>query len=337
MRYWLSMLLLSLAGYCPASELVVYTWEYYLAPEVKSRFEQETGIHIEEVNYSSDEARNRLLSGGYPPEFDIVSIDSLSLNDPVWRALFTVMPASIRKQNTAIDPVFTARCGDLSVPYMWGSVGIAYRRSQVSEPITRWQQLFTPEPTLSGRIVMVDDTFDLVSVALKAAGFSINTHNKSELQAAYHLLQKQRPSVATYQLSFAAVSDQQFGKRIAAAMVYSGDFYALQQNSEYKDWTYVVPEEGSPLWLDCMSILKTSQHKAEAQRFLTFLTRPDIALLNGQTMGFTPALKKSYLPASMQNNAIIYPPVKQLQRSEFYNADVSKNELRSAIYFSVLK
>ena len=337
MRYWLSMLLLSLAGFCQASELVVYTWEYYLAPEVKSRFEQETGIHIEEVNYNSDEARNRLLSGGYPPEFDIVSIDSLSLNDPVWRALFTVMPASIRKQNTAIDPVFTALCGDLSVPYMWGSVGIAYRRSQVSEPITRWQQLFAPEPALSGRIVMVDDTFDLVSVALKAAGFSINTHNKSELQAAYHLLHKQRPSVATYQLSFAAVSDQQLGKRVAAARVYSGDFYVIQQNSEYKDWTYVVPEEGSPLWLDCMSILKTSQHKAEAQRFLTFLTRPDIALLNGQTMGFTPALRKSYLPESMQNNAIIYPPAKQLQRSEFYNADVSKNELRSAIYFSVLK
>lgn len=337
MRYWLNMLLLSFAGYCPASELVIYTWEYYLAPEVKSRFEQETGVHIKEVNYDSDEARNRLLAGGYPPEFDIVSIDSLSLNDPTWRKLFIPMPAAVRTQNPAIDPAFTARCGDLAVPYMWGSLGIAYRRSQVSEPITRWQQLFTPEPGLAGRIVMVDDTFDLISVALKAAGFSINTHSEAELQAAYQLLRKQRPFVATYQLSFAALADSQWGKRIAATMVYSGDFNVVRQYSEYDDWVYVAPDEGSPLWLDCMSVLKTSQHQNEAKRFLQFLTRPDIALLNGQTMGFTPALKKHYLPEAIQGNSIIYPPAKQLQRSEFYNADVSSSELRHAIYFSVLK
>lgn len=79
MHYWIGALLLLLSGFNQATELVVYTWEYYLAPEIKNRFEQETGIHIKEVNYDSDEARNRLLSGGYPPEFDIVSIDSLSL------------------------------------------------------------------------------------------------------------------------------------------------------------------------------------------------------------------------------------------------------------------
>lgn len=337
MRYWLNMLLLSFAGYCPASELVVYTWEYYLAPEVKARFEQETGIRVKEVNYDSDEARNRLLAGGYPPEFDIVSIDSLSLNDPAWRKLFIPMPVATREQNPAMDPEFTNRCGDLSVPYMWGSLGIAYRQSQVSEPITSWKQLFTPEPGLAGRIVMVDDTFDLISVALKAAGFSINTHSETELQVAYRLLQKQRPFVATYQLSFAALADNSQGKKIAAAMVYSGDFYIVQKYSEYKDWVYVVPEEGSPLWLDCMSVLKTSQHQSEARRFLRFLTRPDIALLNGQAMGFTPALKKQYLPQTLQRNNIMYPPAKQLQRSEFYNADVSSSELRHAIYFAVLK
>ncbi len=337
MRYWLNMLLLSFAGYCPASELVVYTWEHYLAPEVKSRFEQETGIHVKEVNYDSDEARNRLLAGGYPPEFDIVSIDSLSLNDPAWQKLFVRMPVATREQNPAMDPEFIARCGELSVPYMWGSLGIAYRQSQVSEPITRWKQLFAPEPGLSGRIVMVDDTFDLVSVALKAAGFSINTNSEAELQAAYHLLRKQRPFVATYQLSFAALADSALGKKIAAAMVYSGDFYVIRRYSEYKDWVYVVPEEGSPLWLDCMSVLKTSQHPKEATRFLHFLTRPDIALLNGQTMGFIPALNRHYLPQTLQRNSIIYPPAKQLQRSEFYNANVSSSELRHAIYFSVLK
>lgn len=337
MRYWIGALLLWLSGYSQATELVIYTWEYYLAPEVKTRFEQETGIHIKEVNYDSDEARNRLLSGGYPPEFDMVSIDSLSLKDPMWKDLFIVMPQWISQQNKAQEQAFTENCGELSVPYMWGSIGIAYRRSQVSSPITRWMQLFEPEAGLLGRIVMVDDTFDLISVALKAAGYSINTHDKAALQSAYQLLRKQQPFVAAYQLSFAAIADSHIGKDVAAAMVYNGDFYALQQNSPYKDWTYVVPEEGSPLWLDCMTILKTSQHRNEAARFLAFLTQPDIAILNGKTLGFTPALQKSYLPPAILTNPVIYPPNPQLQRSEFYNADMSGDALRNAIYFAVLK
>ena len=130
MRYWIGALLLWLSGYSQATELVIYTWEYYLAPEVKTRFEQETGIHIKEVNYDSDEARNRLLSGGYPPEFDMVSIDSLSLKDPMWKDLFIVMPQWISQQNQAQEWAFTENCGELSVPYMWGSIGIAYRRSR---------------------------------------------------------------------------------------------------------------------------------------------------------------------------------------------------------------
>jgi spermidine/putrescine transport system substrate-binding protein len=337
MRYWIGVLLLWLSGFSQATELVVYTWEYYIAPEVKVRFEQETGIHIKEVNYDSDEARNRLLAGGYPPEFDIVSIDSLSLKDPVWKKLYVPVSETIQQKNSGIDPIFKANCGELSVPYMWGSIGIAYRRSQVFMPITRWQQLFVPEQGLLGRIIMVDDAFDLVSVALKAAGYSINTRDKNELQAAYKLLRQQRKFVAAYQLSFAATADKKIGKNIAAAMVYSGDFYALQQNSAYKDWVYVVPEEGSPLWLDCMAILKTSSHQHEAEQFLAFLTRPDIAILNGHALGFTPALRRDLLPESIVNNVVSYPPQPQLQRSEFYATDVSSDSLRSAIYFAVLK
>lgn len=335
---WFSALLLLWAGVAQAQdELVIYTWEHYLAPEVKSRFEQETGIHVKEVNYDSDEARNRLLSGGYPPEFDIVFIDSLSLHDPVWQELFIPIPESARVRSDAIEPMFSSRCTNLAVPYMWGSIGIAYRSSLVTRPITQWKQILQPEAVLSGRIVMVDDTYDLVSVALKAAGFSINTHSRDELMAAYQLLRQQQPHVAEYQLSFAAIANSEVREKIAAMMVYSGDFNIVRQESEHNDWVYVVPEEGSPLWLDCITILKSSRHQNNARRFISFISRPEIALLNGKTMGFTPALKTDFLPDSIRSNPVSYPPPEQLRRSEFYNPDVSSNELRTTIYFSVLK
>lgn len=338
MIYWFYAFLLLWAGVCQASEeLVIYNWEHYLAPEVKTIFEQQTGIHIKEVNYDSDEARNRLLSGGYPPEFDIVLIDSLSLQDPQWRELFIAIPDSIRAANAAIDPHLSSRCTNLAEPYMWGSIGIAYRSTQVSHPITQWKQIINPEPELAGRIVMVDDTYDLVSVALKAAGFSINTHSRDELKTAYQLLLRQRPYVAEYQLSFAAITKSSEKEKIAAMMVYSGDYYTVRQDSSYKDWVYVVPEEGSPLWLDCMAILKTSRHQEIAEHFINFISDPDIALLNGKIMGFTPALQPSHLPDSILNNPVSYPPAAQLQHSEFYSPDVSSNELRTNIYFSVLK
>ena len=96
MRYWIGALLLWLSGYSQATELVIYTWEYYLAPEVKTRFEQETGIHIKEVNYDSDEARNRLLSGGYPPEL-LSRIDTLV---KMWRQLWCIAVIFMRCNKT---------------------------------------------------------------------------------------------------------------------------------------------------------------------------------------------------------------------------------------------
>ena len=90
-------------------------------------------VFMSKVNYDRMRLQNRLLSGGYPPEFDIVSIDSLSLKDPMWKDLFIVsMPQWISQQNKAQEQAFTENCGELSVPYMWGSIGIAYRQSQVS-------------------------------------------------------------------------------------------------------------------------------------------------------------------------------------------------------------
>lgn len=337
MKFWAIGVLFCLACPVQAVELVVYNWPYYLAPEVKQQFQQETGDTIREIYFDSDEARNRLLAGNYPSEFDVAIVDNQSLNDLAWADLFQTLPAADRRHTTEMDPKLVAHCGPRALPYFWGSVGIAYRASQVSRPITRWQQLLEPEPALSGRIVMVDDSFDLISVALKTLGHSINSQDKRELQQAYELLKRQQPHVAAYRLSFAAVGDEHLKQRIAAAMVYSGDYYALLERSPFKDWHYVTPEEGSPLWLDCLTILKTSHHPREAARLLEFLTRPDIARLNGERMNFTPPLPRGKLPASLVDNPVIYPPAGHLAHSELYAAQTISTPLRNAIYFSVIK
>jgi spermidine/putrescine transport system substrate-binding protein len=320
-----------------ALELVVYNWPYYLAPEVKTLFTKETGIEIKELYYDSDEARNRLLLSEHPPILDIAVIDYLTLKNDSWSSLFVKKPVKGYHNESHIDPRFSGSCGQHAAPYFWGSVGIAYRTSKLKQPITRWRDILSPAPELSGHIVMIDDAIDLVSIALKTLGYSINTERRSELEPAFNLLKAQKPHVLAYLLSLAAIQDPVLGSQVYAVVTYSGDFYSLQSMSTFQDWRYVAPIEGSPLWIDCLAISKTSPHPAEAALLVNFLMRPDVARLNGEKMGFAPTLRSEEISQKIKQDAVASPSGQHLQNSEYYNDAVESDRVRNAIYFSVLK
>ena len=319
-------------------ELVLYNWPYYLAPEVKSLFSQETGIHIQEMYYDSDEARNRLLLSEQPPAFDVVVIDYLTLQNSAWSSLFLEKTDASYSNEKYIEQRYITSCGPHAAPYFWGSVGIAYRTSKVSHPITAWNDLLNPDHELSGHIVMIDDAMDLVSIALKTLGFSINTTNQNELKQAFELLKQQRQHVLAYALSFTTIQDKSMADQVYAAVTYSGDFYSLRSESKYKDWQYVAPKEGSPLWIDCLAISKTSKHSQEAKKLVNFLLRPDVIRLNSEILGFAPTLIQTEISEKTINDAIAYPSHQHLQKSEYYSKHNSHDDkVRNAIYFSVLK
>ena len=333
---WLTLLVCS--PVLAAQELVLYNWPYYLAPEVKSLFSQETGIRIQELYYDSDEARNRLLLSEQPPAFDVVVIDYLTLQNSAWSSLFLEKTDATYDNEKYIAQHYIASCGQHASPYFWGSVGIAYRSSKVSHPITAWNDLLNPDHELSGHIVMIDDAMDLVSIALKTLGFSINTTDQNELKQAFELLKQQQQHVLAYALSISTIQDTSMADKVYAAVTYSGDFYSLKSESKYNDWQYVAPKEGSPLWIDCLAISKTSQHPQEAKELVNFLLRPDVIRLNSDLMGFAPTLIKSEIPEKIINNAIAYPSGQHLQKSEYYSEhDLADDKIRNAIYFSVLK
>ena len=335
-----SLLCLGLLPPASAVELVVYNWPFYLAPEVKTRFTQETGHTIKELFFDSEEARSNLLLAKHAPLVDLTVIDYQSLQTLSWSTLFNDKPAAGYKSEAAIEPRFLAACGQQASPYFWGSIGIAYRSSHVGQPITHWQQLFeldAKNSDLAGHIIMVDDAFDLVSVTLKALSHSINTRNKDELKQAFTHLQAQKHAVLDYRLSLAAIRDPKQEAEVYAAMVYSGDFYTLQKISKYQDWVFVSPEEGSPIWIDCLAINKKSSHPKEAAELINFLQRPDIANLNGEKSGFAPTLKEALISATMKADPVAYPPSSHISHSEYYSPELVHDELRNAIFFSVIK
>lgn len=317
-----------------ASELVLYNWPIYLADEVKQQFTQESGYHIRELHYDSDDARNRLLLSAHPPYFDIVIADHLTLQNP------QIQQRLLPLQNLVLPQVPTDlrnKCGNYAIPYMRGSLGYAYRQDKITLPLQTWHDLLSQAPSLSQHLVLIDDARALSAIALKALGYSINSQSRNELQQAFMLLKSTSPYVLTYRYSLSAISDPAVGDQVYAVVTYNGDFYAIQQHSPHHDWRFVSPAEGSLLWLDCLAIFKDSQQTEIATQFIQFVSRVEIANLNSERLGFNPILHEHLISNKIISNPIAYQDGEYTRKSEYYSDSVDGDRVRSIIYYSVLK
>ena len=201
-----------------------------------------------------------------------------------------------------------------SVPYMWGTVGILYNKTMVEEPVNSWNILW--DPKYQKQILMLNSQRDSIGVALKKLGYSINTRDIKELEAAKEALIEQKPLVLAYVED--DVKDKMIAGEAALAVVWSGD--AVYMKWENPDLEYVVPDEGSNLWFDAMVIPKTSTHQKEAEMFINFMCRPDIALRNTEYIGYsTPHMEaKKNLSAEILNDATAYPPQEVIDKCEIF-------------------
>ena len=161
-----------------------------------------------------------------------------------------------------------------TVPYFWGTVGILYDTTVVDEPVDSWSILW--DEKYKGNIFMYDSQRDSLMVALKLLGYSMNTQNVEELEEAKQLLIEQRPLVYAYVTD--QVIDNMIAGNAALAVVYSGDATYIMDENE--DMEYVIPKEGSNMWVDAMVIPSTAQNVDLAHEFINFMQRPDIAQMN---------------------------------------------------------
>lgn len=161
-----------------------------------------------------------------------------------------------------------------SVPHLWGTVGILYNTSMVNEPVDSWGILW--DEKYADSILMQDSVRDTLGITLKYLGYSMNTTDLDELEAAKTLLIEQKPLVQAY------VGDQVRDKMIAGeaalGVIYSGE--ALFCQMENPDLEYVIPKEGSMLWIDSWVIPKNARHKENAEAFINYMCRPEIAKMN---------------------------------------------------------
>lgn len=257
-------------------QVIVYNWGDYLDPDVIDLFEEETGIHVVYEEYETNEIMYPKVQSG-AIAYDVVCPSDYMVQRMIENDLLAEIDFDHVPNIKYIDDIYMDMSTQFdegnkySVPYLWGTVGILYNKTMVDEPVDSWGILW--DKKYKDSILMQDSVRDAFGVALKYLGYSLNSTDLDELEAAKKLLIEQKPLVQAYVVD--QVRDKMIGNEAALGVIYSGE--ALYCQEENPDLEYVIPKEGSNLWIDSWVIPKTPGTKENAEAFINFLCRPDIA------------------------------------------------------------
>lgn len=312
-----------------SNELYVYNWGEYIDDSVIEQFKEETGIQVTYDVFETNEEMYPVIEAG-AVNYDVVCpsdymIQKMLENDLLAEINFDNIPniKNIDEQYMEASKSFDPQ-NRYSVPYTWGTVGILYNTKIIAErgmPVpTKWADLWNP--AYKGEILMQDSVRDAFMVALKSKGYSMNSENVAELEEAKQLLIDQKPLVQAYVID--QVRDKMIGGEAAIGVIFSGEMLYIQEEVEAQNLDYsleyVLPEEGTNLWFDSWVIPKDAQNKENAEKWINFLCRPDIALKNFEYITYPTPNKaaRELLDEEMQNNKAVFPDAEQLIGSEVY-------------------
>lgn len=301
-------------------QVVVYNWGEYIDPEVLDMFEEETGIHVVYEEFETNESMYPKVQAG-AVAYDVVCpsdymIQRMIENNLLDEINFDNIPnlknigEQYLKQSKSFDPE-----NKYSVPYCWGTVGILYNKTMVDEPVDSWSILW--DEKYADQILMQNSVRDAFGIALKYCGYSLNSKDYDELYEAQNLLIEQKPLVQAYVVD--QVRDKMISNEAAIGVIYSGE--AIYTQSENPNLEYVVPKEGSNVWIDSWVIPKNAKNKENAEIFINFLCRPDIAKLNFDYITYsTPntAGRELIEDEAIRNSTIAFPGNDVLERCETF-------------------
>ncbi|NOH95523.1 spermidine/putrescine ABC transporter substrate-binding protein [Vibrio sp. 99-70-13A1] len=304
-------------GIALANEINIYNWEGYIDQKVIQDFENQTGHTITIDTYDNDSIRDEVINSGRAFVFDLILLDSWSLKSMGAKGLLYDLSPLTNELSNVIDVSRQNDCGQFGLPYTWGTMGIAYRKSVARTPITSWKQLFNPPSEHHQRVVFSEDLVDAVASALLASNLPPFSSNENDLKTAYTLLQQQKPHVLSYEFGESYGLIYGSASQMSMTLAFTGEHYYIAEYTEQDDWQYVVPDEGSLIWTECFAVPKSEKINSAALEFLRYLNKPEIAARNAESIWFaTP--NQAALPLTTeeyQQDQSIFPSADVLSRS----------------------
>ena len=298
------------------AKIYVYNWGEYIDEDVLDQFEEEYPEYdiVYDTFATNEEMYQKLVSGGIA--YDVLIPSDYMIERLIKEDRLLEIDTAKMENYGKINPSLLGSGFDpddkYSVPYMWGTMGILYNTKMVSEPVTSWSVLW--DKKYDGQILMLESVRDTLGFTLKMLGYSLNTTSEAEINEARDKLLEAKDLYADWGVD--SIKDPMKNGSYAMEVMWSGD--SMEMIDENPDLAYVVPEEGSNVWIDSMVISKTSQNPEGALKFIDFMCRTDIAQKNVEEIGYsTPQTEvMDLLDEELKNNPIYNPPQDVLDKCE---------------------
>ena len=299
--------------------LYLYNWSEYMPETVLEQFQKDTGIEVVYSTYDSNEAmyaKLRLLDS--TNSYDLAVPSTYYVSKMRREGLLAKIDKSRLKNFGNLDEKLINQPFDpdnsYSVPYLWGSTGIAVNTDKVKPgTISKWRDLWKPE--FKDRLLLTNDTREVFHMGLRVLGYSGNDTNPAHIEAAYHELKKLVPNVRAYNSE--APRMPYLEGETDAGMIWNGEAYMARQENPAIE--YIYPDEGVILWLDSLVIPGNARHVENAHKFIDFILRPEVAASISEEIGYaSPNLAAvATLDEDVRNNRSVYPTAADLKNSEF--------------------
>ena len=317
-------------------ELFMYNWGDYVDPGNIALFQSSHGV--EKFTYdtfaSNDELMTK-LQGGAVGQWDVSAptaefVPAMAEQGFIQKIDFSRVP-NAKNVDKEFKGIWWDPNDEWQVPKDWGTTGIAIRTKVVEDEVNTWKQFFEVAPKYSGRIVLVDSPGDVFTAPLKALGYSLNSVDPTELEAARGLLMDLAPHVL-------ALDSDQYNTKIATeeavlGLVWTGGIVELRDDPDTADTVYKIPDDGTLYWMDTWVVLADAPHPNAAHAFIDFIHNPQIQAIETMTNGYaTPdSAAKAYIDQAMLDDPALFVPADVQAKLEGAK-DTSTDPLRLDIW-----
>jgi spermidine/putrescine transport system permease protein len=312
------LLLFALGGQgrsAKGGELNIYIWSNYLPENVIAEFERRYDAKINVELYDSNEALLAKLQSG-SATFDIVVPSDYMVTILKEQGLLEELDRDHMTNFSNLDPQFTGLSYDpanqFSVPYMWGTTGIAYRKDKVTGPIDSWSVLW--DIHYKDRLAMLDDVRETFGAALKSMGKSLNSTETQDIAAAAEMLMQQKPLLKAYDSG--GFDQLLLSGDVWIAQAYSGQI--AKAMTDNRNIGYVIPKEGCTLFVDNLCIPRAAKNRELAAAFINYVLEAGTAaaIANGTGYSSPNLAARAFIRPDLLANEAAYPPRDALERCE---------------------
>ncbi len=321
-------------SYAPEGELIMYNWAQYISDDNIAKYKAEYGITKFQYDvFDNNDVLMAKLQGG-ASGYDIASPTMNYLPAMIEAGFIQKLDMSRIPNINLINPTFRKQWWDpteeYAVPKDYGTTGILYRTTLIPSVPSSWKDFYEMvKGPSSGKVIFVDSRDDVFIFPLKMLGYSLNSVEKSELDAAREVLLEVAPHLY-------GLDSNTYGQTMAdgtAAMTLGWTGPLGQELKDTPDKGYVVPSEGTAFWLDTWVMLADAPHPEASYAWLNFIQRPD---RQGEETNYnlyaTPNdAAKEYVKPEILNDPAIFPPEEAIANLEGQQ-DTSSSTQRNDIW-----